>query len=900
MKKKLVILSMIAIFCMSLSVSAIDIKDGSRKKKKKKSAISLKSKTPEQISKEKYEKIIKGATKKMGLFTTYFTNDGKLYFELNKAIEEEVLLISNRISSTTKTNDFVAGQMVVTPFMIRFTVDTSRIVMYKVQTDYEVKKGDPISISFERNNGDPILKTFKPVAKMGDKVLIDMTAFFGTDEKSISPIKEANPLAMMFGGKPPVSGRFIKDDSYISEVKNFPKNIEIKSLLNYDLGGSKAGYTLGVHRSIILLPKVLMARRIQDNRIGYFSNKISIFSSKKDGIYDQEFIQRWRLEPKDEDKDKYFSGQLVEPKNPIIFYIDNAFPEKWRKTVMQGVEDWQIAFEAAGFKNAIQARMYPTKEENPDFDPDDMRFSCVKYATVDIANAMGPSHIDPRSGEILTGDVLWYHNVVSLVHNWKFVQTAAVDPRARKSVFDNDLMCESLRYVTSHEIGHTLGLMHNMGASYSYPVDSLRSPSFTQEYGTTPSIMDYARNNFIAQPGDFEKGVKLTPPILGVYDVHAINWGYRLFKGESTKSEKKNLDKIILDKSDDDMYRFGAQQVIGNIDATDLTEDLSDNHVQAAIYCIKNLKIILNNLEEWHGESSSSYSELVPVYKEVLKQYLRVVMHVIPEVGGLELKEVMQGEPKSNKTIRYFTKAEQKRAMLFIINQARTCSDWITPDYVVNRFSRQEILPHENSKIPGALTASMFSHTAMGRMYEASTILGQKDVYSVEGYMNDLMNEIFKPTLKGNKLSSVDMDMQIASIDKLISLSDVKQEQKVSKSKKLTLSEAHFELLYSDINKPTLACGYSVNKSMTIDSHSAHSDDCGCNHGLNGAKSFFRVNMSQVIAPKSLTQPLWYAKLLWVKDMYASKVAKTKDRATKDFYMYQIMVLNKVLNPTKQ
>lgn len=882
-KMKLFTLLTLVMFGTSLTSVTFASPDGKEKKKKKgkTEAVATPKKTPEQIQKEKYDKLLKGATKMEGVFTTHFTKDGNLYFEIDKNLEDRVFLISNRISSTTDTRDMVAGQMVIDPFMVRFTVDTSRVVMYRVQSNFEVDENDPIKISFDRNIADPILKTFKPQAINGDKVVIDVTAFFGTDEKAVSPLVEANPFAAMFGGSAPLSGRFVKDDSYITSVKAFPENIEIKSLLNYDKGGA-VGYTLNVHRSVVLLPKTPMVRRTQDNRVGYFSSRVNQFSSKKDGMSAMEYIHRWRLEPKDEAD--YNAGVLVEPKKQIVFYVDNAFPEKWRETVIQGVKDWNIAFEAAGFKNAITARMYPTKEENPDFDPDDMRFSCIKYATTNIANAMGPSHVDPRSGEILTGDVIWYHNVVSLVHNWRFVQTAAVDPRVRKSVFDDALMCESLRYVTSHEVGHTLGLMHNMGASYAYPVDSLRSASFTQVYGTTPSIMDYARNNYVAQPGDLEKGVRMTPPILGVYDVHAINWGYRLFKD----NEKQQLSELILSKDGDDMYRFGAQQIFGTIDPTDQTEDLGDNHIKAGDLCIKNLKVILANLEDWHGEDGKPYNDLMDVYDEVVKQYLRVVMHVIPEIGGVEFKEVIQGEDSANKTVKYFTKEEQRSAMKWILNQARTYLDWLTPRYVADRFPFQDILPNKNDLLGASLTGTLFSHTAMGRMYDASVRLGIKDTYTVEGYVEDLMNTLFEPTIKGRKLTSQDMNIESTAIDYIVKLADILPAEEKAKAKKslADIADESFAVMQAEVNKPVLSCSYDIQKAAT--KHScceAHADE----------HSFARVNMSQTIAPMTITKPLFYNKLKWVKRLYEGKRASA-DAATRNYYDYQIQKMDKILN----
>ena len=710
-----------------------------------------------------------------------------------------------------------------------------------------------------------MLKGFKIAAQRGGRVLIDVTSFFGSNEKSLSPIKPDNPLSVLFGGSKGLKGSYQSDASGISEVKNFPLNIEIKTLLTFSLSSNDKPYSVVMHRSLYRAPDTLMRPRMHDRRVGYFSTDQKVYSSQADRIDERSIIHRWRIEPRDSDLQKYFAGELVEPKKPIVFYVDSAFPEKWRSTVKQGILDWNAAFEAAGFKNVVQVRDYP--KNDPTFDPDDMRYSCVKYAVTETANAMGPSYVDPRTGEILTADVIWYHNVISLLHNWRFVQTGAVDYRTHKKTFDDEVMKESMRYVTSHEIGHTLGLMHNMGASFAFPVDSLRSPSFTQKYGTTPSIMDYARNNFIAQPGDMERGVKLTPPVLGVEDINAIKWGYRLIKGAQTMDDEKPvLSQWIREKAGDAMYEFGPQQVMGTVDVSAQTEDLGNDHVKAGNYAISNLKIIMRNLEKWTDESGADYSYMQDMYKSLVSQYARHLGHVLPYIGGVRYHEVRQGD--TFPAVEYVDKAGMRRAMTWLVAQARSYKSWLCPQKLLMKFDRADEIRtnFENTVVNG-----LFASTRLQRIDDGHKLNAQRN-YSVTNYVDDAFNEVFKPTIQGRSLTDADLKLASEAVALFARASGIQADgTKASLVKLADNGDTYYNNSTDMEQRDLLPCEYNAPET-----------------------SFVRINYGLPSLPDEVYKPLMLRQLRRALSLFTAKRA-TGNAATKAFYEYQILTIRRSL-----
>ena len=838
---------------------------------------SEKDKTEQKDKKEEndsdsFKKSLTEAEVHQGLMDIYLNKDGKLYLALPDSVYGADLMLVSRVNGISHTKDLVAGEMNVNPIVIKFTKDHNNVYMHIVQDQAEINPGDPIAASYQRNFIDPIVKGFKIKSSEEGKDFIEMTDFFKGNEKLISPIKDLNPIAMLLSGKKSIDATYYEDGSSITSVKAFPDNVMIESRLAFTTDKVYEPYTVSMSRSIIKLPDTPMKPRLQDNRVGYFYEAKKLYSSDIDGTKDYQIIDRFRMEPKEEDLEAYFSGKLVEPKQKIIFYVDSAFPDKWRGAVKEGIEYWNKGFEAAGFKNAIEARDYP--KDDPTFDADDIRKNCVRYCLTPTANAMGPSYVDPRTGEILGADVIWYHNVLQLLHDWKFTQTGAVDPRVRTNVFPDSVMYESLTYVTAHEIGHCLGLMHNMGASYAYTIDNLRDPEFTQKYGTTPSIMDYARNNYVAQPGDFERGVRLTPPEIGVYDIHAIDWGYRIFPANpGIFDEQESLDAMIRVHDGDPMYEFGAQQVLGLMDPTDQTEDLSNDHIQAGQLAISNLKIIMDNFEDWAGVYGENYNTLEKKYNAMVSQFGRHIGHVIPYIGGVRFKEVRQGKG-DGQARNYFSKDDQKRAMEWLMSQIRNCG-WLEPENLIAKFDEP---PSWRRKMERSVVGCFTSPVVLGRIkkgYEADPSNG----YKVEEFLDDAMALVFETSYKNRSLDDTEINLQTSAIAALAKASGLDNLNNVKVTDSALDAAMDFNEFVMNVSSPAIACSQSLSDDLAIDSK----------------RSFFRIALGDNPLPQAEMRPLMTRQLQLIRSLYKKCVSKAPDLKTKEYYKYQLRVLDQLL-----
>ncbi|MEO0337911.1 MAG: zinc-dependent metalloprotease [Bacteroidota bacterium] len=705
-----------------------------------------------------YEKVItENANSDDGLFTIHMVDD-KLFYEIpNEHLGKEMLWISRIVQLPSGygggyTNAGSKTQQQVVRWQRKGKKVLLRIVSYNAVADEE----DPISQSVLYNNFEPIMYGFdiKAIGPDSNSVVIDATSLFTNDVKAISGLSTNNRRIYKVS-------RLDSKLTMIDTAKSFPINIEVKHTLTYNASeppsNAQAGnLSMQMNQSMILLPEDKMMPRLFDERVGWFTTSQIDYSSDKLKSDQKTYIRRWRLEPKD--PAAYARGELVEPVKPIVYYLDPATPIKFRKYFKQGIEDWNEAFETAGFKNTIIAKDPPSKEEDPDFSAEDARYSVVRYVASTTRNAVGPSVSDPRTGEILESDIIWYHNHLRSYRNRYLLETGAANPKARTLNTPEEEIGEMMRRVISHEIGHALGLPHNMKASAAYPVDSMRSGAFTQKFGIATTIMDYARYNYVAQPGD--QNIRFIRE-LGPYDLYSIEWGYRYIPGvDSPEAEKPTTNSWIKAHQGDPVYMFGAGR--GGIDPTAQTESIGDNNMQASEYGIDNLKKVVPNLIEWTTSDGENYDELEELYGELLGVWRRYVNHTIPNIGGVyeTLSTADQGA-----VYERVPKATQQEALRFLHQHAFQTPYWLMDEAILSRINNTGVLDRMRAYQVSYLN-NVLDMGRMQRLVEAEAFKG-KQALTLSELLENLRKGIFSEAYAGSKADVGRRNLQRAYIERM-------------------------------------------------------------------------------------------------------------------------------------
>ena len=726
---------------------------GKDKKEEKKDSTATKS---------ALEKIIEKQTAcEDGMFKIRIS-DGKVYIGVPDSLLGREFVLGSTIKSVSdNANGIVGGKPME---LLHFTLARrdSTLLVRSVDSGYLAADMN-IADALSRSNIGAIVHSFKPAAWDEDSLaLYDVTSVFLEHNKKMSPFLET---AVYEAYKRNES--YKKDLSYIVGAKAFEDNVSVTSSMSYTYSMSDGAgksilkdqpFTAVVTRSILLLPEKIYHPRGGDYRIGYFHTEREQLGSVLNTSRTVYLTNRWRLEPSDTAAMR--RGELVEPVKPIVFYVDNDFPEWWKPYIKDAIADWNEPFERAGFKNAVVVKDFPT--DDPQFDPDNIKYSCVRYAPIGVQNAMGPSWVDPRSGEIITASVYVYHDIIKLLSRWMFVQTAQCDPAVRHTYLSREMLGEGLRYVLRHEVGHCLGLMHNMSASYVIPVESLRDPEFTSVNGTTTSIMDYARFNYVAQPGDLERGVRMMPPRFGSYDYYAIRWGYTpVFDAADLEQEAQITSGWITDSlKAAPFYRYGKQQVYNSFyDPRCQSEDLGDDVVAASRYGVKNLKYIMENFMDWAGDEDPEYEVRVEYFNAILNQYLAYAQHVLLNVGGLYKNEVKDCDEMP--AFQNIPREKQLEALNYVFELESDLS-WTGPDSIVGTLpivgSPEKAVRRSIQNM--IMYAPLFASSSDGVV---SRELSSAEVFKL------IYDHVWAPTKKGAKLTEGQRDFQTLYVRTLLS-----------------------------------------------------------------------------------------------------------------------------------
>lgn len=741
-----------------------------------------KKETTEEVSKTDFEKIASESNLvSRGMFNVY-AQDGKYYFEIPVSLLQRDMLVVNKLQRVPfELND--AGVNRGTNYetqMIRFewNKEEKKIRVRQSRPLPESPENDAITRSVRDNFISPLIADFKLEACNTDStaVIIQINDIYDGSETSINNVFDNINLGTSA----------IKDLSRIMSIKAFPNNIVATSELTTKVreGMSAVNVTVEVSSSLVLLPEKPMMGRLDDPKVGYFTKDLLYFSDSQQKTEEKKYITRWRLEPKPEDREAYLRGELVEPEKPIVFYIENSTPYRWRKYIKQGIEDWQVAFERAGFKNAIIAKELP---DSIAANADDINYSVVTYAASSKANAMGPSILDPRSGEILEADIMWWHNVISMVQEWITVQTGAIDPKARGTKLPDEMMGDAIRFVACHEVGHSLGLRHNMMGSWTFPTDSLRSKSFTDKMNSTASsIMDYARYNYVAQPGD---GVTAVSPHIGPYDIFAIEYGYRWY-GLPTPEAEKDVLYDFLNKHNGRLYKYSeAQDPRSAVDPRAQNEDLGDDPVRSSELGIANLKRIVPEIIKWTttGEKGQTYEEASRLYYAVITQWNNYLYHVMANIGGIYIENTTVGD--GVKTYTYVEKEKQEASLDFLLNEVLCYPRWLfdteISDYTfLLRKNPTGVIEYAPSQIlkntQGYIFWDLLSNDRLMRMLENELKNGKK-AFTVVEMMDKIHNSIFATTIKGGTPDVMERNLQKGFLDALITAAAESEGVKINK-----------------------------------------------------------------------------------------------------------------------
>lgn len=725
-------------------------------------------------SMKSYKEIITDkAVSDQGVITVHKIED-KYYFEIpDNILKKEFLLVTRLTKAAAGMRSGgagYAGDQIGQQVVAFEKGPKDKILLRSISfVDYAKDSTSDMYNSVIRNNVQSIIKSFdvKTYGNNKKSSVIEVTDLLNSDNEMVSFSANYKDDFRV--------GAFQKDMSFVNFIKSYPTNIEINTTKTFartlgrpipgvpaaNLPKISGNYTVEINSSFVLLPDNKMQARYFDPRVGYFAVGYTDFDLDPQGVKRVSLVKRWRLEPKAQDLEKYKRGELVEPAKPIVFYIDPATPKKWVPYLIQGVNDWQKAFEKAGFKNAIYAKV-PDAKVDPEWSLEDARFSAIVYKPSDVPNASGPSISDPRTGEILESHINWYHNVMMLLRNWYFVQASPNDERARKIEFDDKLMGELIRFVSSHEVGHTLGLRHNFGSSSTVPVEKLRDKKWLEKNGHTPSIMDYARFNYVAQPED-NIGDSGIMPRIGDYDNWAIEWGYRRFYQYNTPDlEKEHLNKWVIKNLKDERLWFGTET--NPFDPRSQSEQVGNNAMIASTYGIKNLKRIIDNLEKWTQTPNEDYDNLGMMYDQVTTQFRRYAGHVSKYIGGqMETPKTVE---QSGVVYEPVAKKDQQEAMTFLQENVFTTPQWLLKKEIFEKTGKTPVKTIED--IQNGVLGRILNPMILQNMYQMEAV--DQNIYTMVDLFSDLNASIIKkenPDVYGRNL-------QRNYVDHLIRLIDIK------------------------------------------------------------------------------------------------------------------------------